>query len=411
MKRIILILKNDIKRRLKSPLSILILLIIPVMMTGIIGAVFSPSENKMPKIRVLITDKDKELGAKVFIEAFNSPQVNMFQLELVEEDKGRELISNNKGSALIIIPSGFSKNLLKENKTNLLLIKNPSEQFMPNIVEEFSKTLSILLSGAIQVFDIDKAMINSIKGTNMDYKSLITMLPMLKKNKTNTEKFKKLMTYLNPPLLEIKKEITGKKAKNTGINIFSYILPGISIMFLLFIIEIFIRDILSEREDGKLQRMMFAPLRAGEYITARILSGWIMGILTYLIIVLMGKLIFNIDWGNYLFLFILITITCFWIASFFALLNAFFKNRNQAGAFVAPIIMVFSAFGGSIIQTNQLPEAVRWVSSLTLNHWFIIGANKIRSNVFPTTPILILLISGVILYILASKSLRNRIII
>ncbi len=182
-------------------------------------------------------------------------------------------------------------------------------------------------------------------------------------------------------------------------------------MFLLFIIEIFIRDILNERENGKLQRMMFAPLKTSEYIAARILSGWIMGIISFFIVVLTGILIFKIDWGNYLYLFILVAITSFWISSFFALLNAFFKNKNQAGAFVAPIIMVFSAFGGSIIQTSQLPETVRWISKITLNHWFIIGTEEVRNNYFPLNSVLILFISGIILYFSASKFLKKRIIL
>ncbi len=138
MRRIILVLKNDIKRRLKSPFSILILLIIPFILTGIIGTVFAPSDNKMISIKLLITDNDKELGAKVFIEAFKSPQASMFNLEMVEEAEGKGLIKNNKASALIIIPSDFSKNLINLNKTDLVIIKNPSEQFLPNVVDLLS---------------------------------------------------------------------------------------------------------------------------------------------------------------------------------------------------------------------------------------------------------------------------------
>jgi ABC-type multidrug transport system permease subunit len=180
-------------------------------------------------------------------------------------------------------------------------------------------------------------------------------------------------------------------------------------MFLLFIIEVFLRDILTEREDGKLQRMMFAPLRSMELITARILSGWLMGIMVYLVVVIAGGLIFSISWGNYGYLFLLITVTCFWIAAFFAMLNAFFKNKNQAGAFTSPIILVFSAFGGSILPVDQLPGAVNWFSSLTLNHWFITGTKTINAGEFPTLPIAVIAVSGVVLFLLASIFLKKRI--
>ena len=387
-------------------------MIIPMVMTGIMGAVFAPAENNMMQIRVLLADNDKEPGAALVYEAFKFPQVkDLFKVDVVEEKEGRTLIENNEASALIIIPAGFTKNLLNKSETNLSVMKNPSEQFLPNIVEEFTRTLSIALSGGVQVFNINPELMGHMKTIKKDKKSIASLIPLLLKDKNNSVNFKTLMNYLNPPILKIKQKIIGKKDKDSGFNLFSYILPGISIMFLLFIIEIFIREILSERENGKLQSMLFAPLRVGEYISARIISGWLMGVFTYLIFVVMGILVFNINWGNYAYLFILIAVTCFWVASFFALLNAFFKNRNQAGAFVAPIIMIFSAFGGSIIPSNQLPMAFRWISKLTLNHWFIMGAEHVRNNVFPSIPILILFSSGILLFFLASKSLKKRILI
>jgi ABC-type multidrug transport system permease subunit len=154
---------------------------------------------------------------------------------------------------------------------------------------------------------------------------------------------------------------------------------------------------------------MFAPVRTTELILARVFSGWFMGILVYLLIVVLGMLLFNISWGNYGYLFLLIAVTCFWIAAFFALLNAFFKNRNQAGAFTAPIIMVFSIFGGSILPVDQLPKSINWIANFTLNHWFIQGTRQIRDGVFPTLSFGILLLTGVIVFLLASIFLKKRI--
>jgi len=187
--------------------------------------------------------------------------------------------------------------------------------------------------------------------------------------------------------------------------------PGMAIMFLLFIIEIFIRDILAEREDGKLQRMMFSPMKTMDFILGRIISAWIMGIAVFAIMAVLGTVLFGISWGNYLYLFLFASVTCSWIAAFFALLNSFFKNRNQAGAFVAPIILVFSVFGGSVIQVDQMPGAVRWVSNVTLNHWFIQGIGKIRDGIFPTAPFAGLLLTALLLFTLAAVFLKKRITI
>lgn len=412
MRRILLIFKNDVKRRVKSPYAVLVLLLIPVVMTAIIGAIFAPSggENKLPKIKVLVVDKDKNIGSKILLGAFDSPRLKeMFQVTIVDETEGKKLISKGKASALLMIPEKFSERLIKVEKSEFLVIKNPSEQFLPNVVEEFMVTSSVIISGLVQVFETEIKAIDALTNIPTEQISIAAMTPFLEQGK---EKIVTLEKFLSPLLIQLKEETTGKEEeKGPAFNIFSFILPGMSIMFLLFIIEIFIRDILTEREDGKFQRMMFSPVRSMEYIFARIISGWVMGIAVCLVIVLVGILLFNIDWGNYLYLFIFVTVTNFWIASFFALLNSFFKNRRQSGAFTAPIILVFSVFGGSVIPADQLPGAFRMVSYITPNRWFIKGVEHINSGTFPTLHFAVLLLTGIILFLLAAAFLKKRIVI
>ena len=411
MRRIWLIFKNDVKRRLKSPLTIVILLFIPMMMTGIMGAIFAPraDQSQLPKIKVLVVDKDKNIASKLLLGAFDTEQLKeMFEITLVDEARGKKLISRSKASALVIIPVKLTDRLIKAEKSRFIVIKNPSEQFLPDVVEEFMNTYAVIISGIVQVFEPELRGIELLLEIPIEKVSITAMTPFLEAGR---KKIESLVKYLDPLLVQLKEEVTGKEKKKTvpGFNIFFLFLPGMSVMFLLFIIEIFIRDILTEREDGKLQRIMFAPIRASELISARIFSGWIMGILVYFLIVVLGMLLFNVSWGNWGYLFLLIAVTCFWIAAFFALSNAFYKNRNQAGALTAPIILVFSVFGGSILPVDQLPKSINWIADFTLNHWFIQGTLQIRDGVFPTLSFGILLPTGVILFLLASFFLKKRI--
>ncbi len=412
MKRILLIFKKDLKKRAKSPYAVLILLFIPFVMTSILGLVFSPSgdENTFPKIKVLVVDKDKNIASKFLIQAFENPQMkDMFRISIVDETEGKKQISKGKASALLIIPENFSDNILKNKKSEFQLIKNPSERFLPVIVEEFMNTFAVIVSGFVQVFAEEIQGIRLL--TEMQFKdiSIAEITPFLEKSK---QKIITLQDYLDPPLIKLKEEMKEKEKKEQkqpGFNIFAFVLPAISIMFLLFIIEIFLRDILTEREKGTLQRILFSSIRPVEYILAKILSGWLMGIMAYLIIVAAGILIFDISWGNYLYLFGFIAVTCFWIAGFFALLNSFFKNRNQAGAIIAPIVIIFSAFGGSMVQVSQMPEAFQTVSRFTLNYWFITGVEKITKGNFPALPFLIISVTGTVLFILSIIFLKKKI--
>ena len=96
-----------------------------------------------------------------------------------------------------------------------------------------------------------------------------------------------------------------------------------------------------------------------------------------------GTLIFRAKWGPFGYFLVLGAVACFWTAALFGLLHALFRNRNQAGALSAPIILAFSLFGGSMMSPEAMPEAFRAVGVLTPNRWFIDGAALIRDGHFP----------------------------
>ncbi len=410
MKRVMLIFKKDLKKRVKSPWAVLVLLLIPFVMTTLLGAVFSPSqkEHKLPTIKLLVVDKDKNIASRLLLQALDNPRLqDMFQVAMVEEKEGKRLMAKGKASALIVIPKNFSDNLLNARKSRFQLIKNPAQRFLPTIVEEFMNTFAVIASGFVQVFAVEMKMIRLLLETDIEKISVQAMVPFLERGK---DKIAALTKYLDPLLINLKTEgKDGREKPPPPVNIFALVLPAISIMFLLFIIEIFLRDIITEREDGTLQRIMFSPIRTGDYITAKIISGWIMGLLVYLVVVVAGILLFKISWGNYIYLLVFVTVTCFWIAGFFALLNSFFKNRNQAGAVTTPIVLIFSAFGGSIIPATQLPDAFSLASHVTLNHWFIKGVEKISRGDFPTLSFLIIFFTGMMLFGASIQLLKKRI--
>lgn len=149
MRRLLLVLGNDARRHLKSPLAILIFIAIPMAMTALIGLIFAPradEESQLPPIRLLIVDEDKGFVSKLLLGAFDVDEMKkMFEATVTDEAEGRKRMEKGKSSAMIVIPEGFTLDLLDAKTTNLTVIKNPSEQFLPDIVEEFVNTLAVVL--------------------------------------------------------------------------------------------------------------------------------------------------------------------------------------------------------------------------------------------------------------------------
>jgi ABC-2 type transport system permease protein len=406
------IIKNDIKRRLRAPMATILFLIIPLAMTALIGMIFDPGsggETKLPAIKLLLVDKDKGLAAKFLVGAFDQKEIkDMFQVTLVSESEGEKLMKKGKASAMLVIPEHFSDDLAEQKTSTLEVVKNPSEEFLPGVAEEFANTMAVGLSAIAQVFADELKVIKSASKLKLEAISIAELTPFLEMARI---KIIALNSYLSPLLLQLKTSTTtkpGETAKPAGFNIFAYIMPGMLIMFLLFIIEAFMREIQNERADGKIRRMMFSPLTTRELVTARLFSGWLLGALICLLAMAVGTLLFGIDWGNPLLVLLLVLASCFWCAAFFAMLNAFFKNKNQAGAFAAPIILVFAAFGGSMLPLEQLPQGMRWLAQFTVNNWFITGCREIMDGRVPYGPIIVLSVSGLIFASVAMVALQRR---
>jgi len=411
VRRAALILLNDVRRHLKAPAVILIFIAIPLAMTALIGIIFAPKTegSKLPPIPVLIVDNDKGLASKLLVSSFDVDQMKeMFQATVTEEADGRARMSKGKASAMVVIPKGFTLDLLEAKPVTLLVVKNPAEQFLPDIVEEFMATMAVMLSGVVQAFAEEvrgvRAMIDLPVGA-MPWESLAPELGKAQKKIAAASK------YLDPLLLRLKEEETqaaGARPRITASHLFSEILPGMAVMFLLFIVQTLMRDLLTDREDGKLRRMATTPLRPLELIGARLAGGWFMGLAVLLVMAGVGALAFRVRVGPLGLYLLLAAVISFWTAAFFALFHALVRNRNQAGALGAPIILAFSIFGGSMINVEAMPKAFRAIGIVTPNRWYIDGAALVREGRFPAASLVVLLVSGLVLLALAVPALRRR---
>lgn len=411
MRRLLLVLGNDVRRHLKSPLAMVIFIAIPMVMTALIGIIFAPGEeeNTLPPIRVVLVDHDKGLASKLLLGAFDADEMKkMFEVTVSDEAEGRKRMKKGRASAMVVIPEKFTLDLLDAKTTTLTVVKNPAEQFLPDIVEELVNTVAVMLSGVVQAFAEEAKGIRALLDAPVDaipWEALGPQLGKAQKKMLAAEK------YLNPLLLGIEAEeikAAGSKSRFTRTDLFSSMLPGMAIMFLLFIVQTLMRDIISEREDGKLRRLMTTPLRPLELVGARLAGGWVMGLAVLLVMVALGTLIFRAYWGNFGVFLLLGAAASFWTAAFFGFFSALVKNRNQAGALAAPIILAFSLFGGSMMNPEAMPKAFQAVGIVTPNHWFIDGAKLVREGRFPLLPLVVFVASGLVLAALAVPALRRK---
>lgn len=368
--------RKDFQRKWRNPVVIAGFLLIPLVFTLIFALVFGGSEGEetLPRISIITVDKDKSILSRLFLSALSQGELKkLLSLKEAEEQEGRELLDKGKASALLVIPEKFGDYLWEGQEVEILLLKNPAEQLLPQIVQEICDATSLLLSSLFSVFseelDIVKGFVDNNQFSDEDA-SLISV-----KIKS---KFEGISKYVFPPVISLKERTKAKEEKEEApsLSVTSYILPAIAIMFLLFICNVVFEDILREKESGTLLRMTISPMKISEFIWSKIVTSAVMGMICTFVLIVVGMIVFSIRWGNPLLVIAIILCLNIMMAGFIAFLYSFVRTERQAGAVLSSVILIMSMLGGSMIPIDNYPPFIQNLSKLTLNYWGIQAFHK-----------------------------------
>ncbi len=375
MKNVFHLIQKDFKRKWRNPVIILGFLLIPVVFTFIFGIVFGSSEEQiLPQVSVLVADKDGSIFSQLLLSALSQGELKKFmKIEAVEEEQGRRLLDKGKASALLIIPENFGDDAWKGRTTELLLLKNPSEQFLPQIAEEVVDTGSLLFSALFSVFSDEFTVLQNIidRGEFSDLD--ITDLSIQVKNRLEG-----VGKFIFPPVISLKQQtVSEKKEENVpSLTVQSYILPAIAIMFLLFICNIVFEDMLREKEKGTLLRMSVSSMKLSEFIWSKTITSAMIGIICTLALIAVGRIIFAIHWGNIFLVLLIVCCLNIMLAGFIAFIYSFIRTERQAGAVLSSVILTMSMLGGSMMPVENFPPFIQKISHFTLNYWGLEAFHK-----------------------------------
>lgn len=409
MRNIIHLVRKDFKRKWKNPAVILGFLLIPLVFTFIFGMVFgSGGEDTLPKVKIMAADNDQSIVSSFLLGALTQGELNeLIDLEEVVEEDGRRLLDRGKASALLIIPKSFGDNVWEGKPSEMVLIKNPAEQFLPQIAEEILDTMALGLSSLRQVFASELDTIRDMTELENFSDEMLSALSLQFR-----DRIEGMSKYVIPPVISLKQiTLSEEKEEVSELSIQAYILPAIAVMFLLFICNAVFEDVLTENESGTLMRLRVSPINLREYIWSKIITSTLIGILCTTALILLGRIVFSIKWGDPIAVALLVLCLNILIAGFISFLFSFVRTERQAGALLSTVILLMSMLGGSMIPVENYPPVILKFSKLTLNYWGITAFRNIMQGEPLSTivPILfIMVVVGIVSSILGAHFLNRN---
>ena len=200
MKNIATLLKKDLLRDSRHPWGILILMLMPLFTAVLISMVFSGDISKNVVIRVAVLDRDDDLISGLIRSLSNQGEAaENIQLRFVETvDEGVRLLEKRKVSALVVLPEDLTVDLLKGEKMEISLYKNPAETVLPVIVEEALEIVCIGVSEALGLLGGEIATIREM----LEAEEMPEALAVAEVASDSIKRLRQVEPYLIPPLVQ-----------------------------------------------------------------------------------------------------------------------------------------------------------------------------------------------------------------
>lgn len=156
----------------------------------------------------------------------------------------------------------------------------------------------------------------------------------------------------------------------------TYLMAGMSIMFLFLLVQFGVTGLLEEEQDGTLSRLRVAPIHGLAIPLAKGLVSVVLGLVSLTVLVIASTLFMGARWGDPLAVGVLIVAAVLAAVSILGIVAALARTVEQAGNFQAMIALVLAIVGGSFFPVAQGEGLLTRLAQLTPHHWFLRGLGE-----------------------------------
>ncbi|MEC0240864.1 ABC transporter permease [Paenibacillus dokdonensis] len=317
----------------KDRRSFIFLLLMPIIFIVMFGSVFNQADSSSITLRTI--DQDQSAASKALIGQMQSI-MDVKQLPADNLNEQLDKIKQGQFSSMLVIPSGFEKSMKEGQAANIKLYQDPASQ---------TETAPI------------QAILGSISSQYREQK-LTTMLMANGESKAQAE------SALASPI-----HIENVSASADHFNMIDQVVPGMTVMFVFFIMITMARRFFEEKKTGLLSRIRTTRIKPLHYL----IGMWFPFVLTVIaqcmILFAFGHLVYGLRLGDIAAL--SAVVLCLSIAGTGIGLGLSFLVPGEGAAMVITqiISMGGAMLGGLWVPSYLLPQTVQTVGHFLPQFW------------------------------------------
>lgn len=325
MKQLFSFIKKEIYHITRDPLTLIIMLALPVVLLMILGFAVSTEIKNTP---FAVLDESKSVESRQLIDKISSNKYFSLISYLNSPDEIEKTFQKGSCKMVIIIPSQFNNDLLHTNNTDIQLMVDASD---PNEASTLVSYFRMVMMQYQQ--DMAKGRQNS-QFINMEVKMLY-----------------------NPQM---------KSAYN--------FVPGLIGLIMMIICAMMTSiSVVREKELGTMEILLVSPLRPTTIIVAKAVPYLIISILNVISILLMAYFILDVPIAGNVFLILLLSVIFTFSALALGLLISSVTQTQQAAMIGSSIGLMLPSMllSGLIFPLEGMPDILRVISYIIPARWFI----------------------------------------
>lgn len=396
--RIVKLILKDLKSVFTDPKIVVVLVIMPVVLTSILGIALSgvfSDDYTIPSFQIaIVKEYDNEqlesnfedtisrslFGANIskedlkdmskglteidmesifFDEFFGSDEVKeIVEYDVVDFNTAMKGLEKDSYSAMVVLPDNFLLdsyiNMLTpfRNEIKIEVYKNPNHRITGGITENLIRAYSDTFSSMVISKNVLIQQFAKYDRLDQGMEQMDTFIDAFSVTENNMD-------------IEVV-PIEGKKT----ISSISYYAMGMMTLFLLFSAAQGSTLLLSEKKGYTLQRMMVAGYKHYQIVMGKYVVVFAIAILQMMIMIFYSRIAFNVVWGRPASVAVVVILSAFAIAglgTMFSVITLKMGNYSLAIAMETVVFHIFGLIGGAYIPIQVLPEMLQRFSIVPIN--------------------------------------------
>ncbi|MBN1311162.1 MAG: ABC transporter permease [Anaerolineae bacterium] len=380
--KILHITLKDLVRALRSPFVLAFMLVLPLLQAGLPYLAFGGFSQGLDVqvTRVVVTNLDQPssehegfCAGTLLVDLLQSDDLAdlLSAFEMDTAAQAQAAVDAREFDVAVIIPADFTTALFRDDETvSVMIYHDPALTIGPAIAREVVTNFMDGFAGSLMAADVAQAQL-AAHGKTLDEAARVDVM---RRYGTWIYSVGDSLERGVHPGINYQASPRAEESQSVMVALIGPIMLGMMVFFAFFVGAISAQSILREEEQGTLARLYKTPTSKAAILIGKFVAVAILLALQVTLLLSIGGLLFNIDWGDPLLLTISGLGLVLAAAGFGFMLISFMRSMRQAFIVMGGAVILTSMAGGTMTTSfTNLPYAFATINLFTPQGWVLRG--------------------------------------